>query len=143
MNDKKEYCDACQSPGGLDALLEREQQLLQKYGWYSHFVPEDANYHTHGLSESSGHPDFQIIFPINPNGLHALAAKIVDRVKNGERFTDGMRVSGIVKDYEVLLVEAQEAGRQVLRIILPDKNGNLEESKLSGTFAAQFQDLQT
>lgn len=118
--------------------------MFERYGWYSHIVPENerrCNYHTHGMGESFGHLDFQLVLPIDPAVLHGLATTLVNRVKGGERFESGMRVSRVVRNYDVLLVTARESGRPVLRVILPDAAGNLEEGKLSGIFAAQYEDL--
>jgi hypothetical protein len=134
----------------MEDTSREEQQNLESYGWYSHFVVGEGdgqnwvNYHTHGLPEHYGHLDFQFVLPIDGGTLHALATKLVDRVKKGERFVAGMRVSGLMGEYEVLLIqtiESRSMPRSVLRAILPDKNGNLDRAKLTGIFAAQFEDL--
>jgi len=55
-----------------------------------------------------------------------------------------MRVSGVVKRHDVLLVETIETRnikRRVLRVILPDDDGNLDKAALHVIFAAQFQEL--
>jgi hypothetical protein len=134
----------------MEDMSPQERKFLDSVGWYSHFVFTDAdrhrwvNYHTHGLPEHYGHLDFQFVLPLDSDLLHALARKLVDRVKKGERFVAGMRVSGITKQYEVLLVqtiESRSASRSVLRVILPDKGGNLERGRLKGLFVTQYQDL--
>ena len=43
------------------------------------------------------------------------------RVQAGERFQVGDMVSGIYEDCDVRLDEAQEDGRNVLRVVVPDK----------------------
>ncbi len=61
-----------------------------------------------------------------------------------ERFVASMRVSGVMENYDVLLIkttEMQSDNRQVFRAILPDKHGNLDKANLSGIFAAQFEEL--
>ena len=122
-------------------IYREEQEALTAHGWYSHFVlPENGNqdwvnYHTHGLPERYGHLDFQLVLPVKPDTLYNLAARLVERVKKGERFVAGMRVSGILEDYDVLLVRMNESHtihRPVLRVILPDKEGNLNKSIVSG-----------
>ena len=131
-------------------ISPQEQEALESQGWFSHFVMPTVdgqtwvNYHTHGLPEHYAHPDFQLVLPLDGNTLHALAAKLVDRVKKGERFTAGARVSGITAKYDVLLIDAMETKsirRNVLRIILPDKEGGVDRESLSGIFAEQFQEL--
>jgi hypothetical protein len=132
----------------MEDISPQEREFLDSVGWYSHVVVADGqrwvNYHTHGLPEHYGHLDFQFVLPLESETLHALASKLVDRVKKGERFVAGTRVSGITKQFEVLLIqmaESRSTPRLVLRVILPDKDGNLERGMLKGLFAAQFQDL--
>lgn len=124
--------------------------MFASRGWYSHLVfPENAeqkwlNYHTHGLPELYGQLDFQFVLPVDPQTLHRLAATLVERVKKGERFGANMRVRGVTENYDVLLFktyESQTDNRQVLRVILPDKNGNVDKATLTGMFAAQFEEL--
>ena len=55
-----------------------------------------------------------------------------------------MHVSGLIRQYEVLLIQTTESRnieRAVLRVILPDKNGNIDRAKLKSIFAAQFEEL--
>jgi hypothetical protein len=134
----------------MEYITPQEEELRKAHGWYSHFIlPEDSgqswvNYHTHGLPEHYGHLDFQLVLPTDPNILHALATKLVDRVKGGERFAAGMRVSGIVEKYDVMLIEITETqndNRYVLRVVLPDEDGNLTKATCRDIFAAQFQQL--
>lgn len=133
----------------MEMVSFQEKENLESHGWYSHFVVPEAgqdwvNYHTHGLPEHYGHPDFQFVLPIDGNTLHALATKLVDRVKKGERFAGGQRVSGITQKHDVLLIETTETQsnrRRVLRVILPDESGVLDKASLTGMFASQFQEL--
>ena len=134
----------------MEDVSPQEKAFLESHGWYSHFVfsRDDrhrwVNYHTHGLPEHYGHLDFQFVLPLEVDELHALASTLVDRVKKGERFVAGMRVGGLIKKHDVLLIQTTEAPstpRSVLRIILPDKDGNLDRATLKGIFAEQFQEL--
>jgi len=134
----------------MEAGTPHGEDALTSYGWYSHFVlPENGgqqwvNYHTHGLPELYGHLDFQLVLPIDRITLHALATKLVKRVQKGERFAPSMRVSGILDNHDILLAKTMETrsiDRPVLRVILPDKDGNLDKVHLRGIFAAQFQEL--
>jgi hypothetical protein len=133
----------------MEAVLEEEKEHIKKYGWFFHvFLPEvqNQNYldcHTHGL-DLIGHLDFQLVLPIDSGVLYSLATTLVERVQGGERFSSGMRVDKVVKDYDVLLIEKGllcRGPRRVLRVILPDQAGNLEKDKLTGIFAAQYQEL--
>lgn len=134
----------------MDELNPQEEQFLKSHGWYSHLMfPTDVesqwvNYHTHGLPEHYGHLDFQFILPLDRATLHSLATILVDRVKKGERFADGMQVSGVARKYDVLLFktnESQSNQRSVLRVILPDAQGNLDKEAITGAFAIQFKEI--
>ena len=134
----------------MEDVSPQERGFLESHGWYSHFVFTAADrhrrvtYHTHGLPEHYGHLDFQLVLPLDVDALHALATTLVDRVKRGERFVAGMRVSGVIKKHDVLLVQTTETRstpRSVLRVILPDTNGNLDRATLKGLFTAQFETL--
>lgn len=134
----------------MEDVSPEEQEFLELHGWFSHVVvsPDHArtwvNYHTHGLPEHYGQLDFQVVLPINPELLHKIATKLVDRVQSGERFISGMRVTGLLASHEALLVrmtETRNSRHAVLRIVLPDKDGNLSRESLTGVFAAQFQEL--
>ena len=120
--------------------------MLAKHGWFVHFVQDDPesptrfNCHTHGLVEKDGHPDFQIVFPLPPPTLHGILSAIVERVKAGERFKAGQTVERVVGNgYEIKLVAAEEGGRAILRLIIPDRDGNLDVESLGGVFRDQYE----
>jgi hypothetical protein len=72
-------------------------------------------------------------------------------VINGEKFSHGMRIVGLVesldgvnKKRDVLLYETTETDRnprKVLRIIIPDKEGNVDEAQLTGPYSNQYAPL--
>lgn len=142
-------CEECQ----CGTLEELERESFTKYGWYIHFVhetvedvmclvseedvntnsvgPMGANYHTHGLPNRFGHPDIQIVWPMKPETAHGLfhcAVKVIE--KNGP-LVPFEPIEGICGGgYAPIFVPAWECDtpqctRQVLRMILPDVDGNL------------------
>ncbi len=133
-----------------DTIEERMQQMrewhaqqLVKHGWYTHMTfPEDGgtywNIHTHGMSENFNHPDLQLVIGLPEHTTNGILHNFADRIKAGEKFKAGDRVSKIVGKYDVLLVEREECGRKVLRIILPDPKGCLDEQQMTPLFAGQF-----
>ena len=84
------------------------------------FIPYACNAHTHGMARYN-HPDFQLVL----NYPHQEIARILNtmglRVQSGERFKAGDLVEGIYLDCPVRLDEAEECGRTVLRVVIPDK----------------------
>ena len=130
MRKDKYKCEACEQ--GLEAVIELEKKHMKKYGWYAHCVqsgdyqtPMGFNYHTHGFPETLAHRDIQIVLPVDMKICHSIATTIFNKLQNYEpsAYWDGDLEEGIIKDYPVEFMEAMESGREVLRVILPDKNG--------------------
>ncbi len=116
--------------------------MMDKHGWYVHFVPNDdnfpnhINYHTHGLPESFGHPDLQICFPLSTEVAHQILSCIIDQIKNGEHFEPNRRYEKKVgNNLSVEFIEAIEYNRKLLRVVFPNKDGNYEGE----VFSAQFE----
>ena len=122
-------------------LANLEQKCLRTEGWYAHMVP--SNYHTHGLPMSfNHHPDIQVVLPYDSRIIHRLVREVVARISKGEVFLPGEPVAGIIHNLNVVFVEAMEAeNHAVLRMIIPDAQGNLERQKMTPEFAAQYDDL--
>lgn len=114
------FCDV-----GIEKLKTWEDEHFKKSGFYMHFVSGEhfINAHTHGFDRSWGHLDFQLIFPVSQKVVGSIFWSFADRVKAGERFEAGTSVDEIIEDFPVRLSSAKEGGRDVLRVILPDKNG--------------------
>lgn len=137
----KHKCDAC---GGKD-VDKFAKDCMKKYGWYAHYVMLDAshvNYHTHGVYKSFQHCDFQIVLPIDYRLAHKLFGDLVTKVKEGARFSSGYRYSEVIKNFDVLFTLRQENERAVERLILPDKNGNLEPEKMAEPYNHQFDNIE-
>jgi hypothetical protein len=121
---------------------------LKKQGWYAHIVTEDPlmpygyNYHTHGLLESFGHLDIQVVLNLDPRTVHSCVTNLIDQIKEGQKFQHGDKVDKVIRsatdiEYQVLLVNAVESGRNVLRMIFPDAAGNLEPQDMDSKYGHQ------
>lgn len=148
-------CSICAAVAGgktmeeaLEEARQWELQMLAKHGWFSHIVGHDSDYptefnaHTHGLAELSGHPDFQIVYPLPPEKCQFIFKELADRVKAGERFAAGQVVGEIVRGYSLKLVAAEENDRPVLRVIIPGPDGALERNAMPEPYNLQYADLQ-
>ncbi|AFQ30577.1 hypothetical protein BK764_02620 [Bacillus thuringiensis serovar israelensis] len=108
-----------------------EKEMLQNHGWYMHAVlAEDydgihANYHTHGLAHKYNHQDLQIILNIDPEVAHDIFYTIVEEIKSGEKFEQGIEYNNIIDGYPIIMKSFKEMNREVLRILLPDERGIL------------------
>ncbi len=145
-------CEAVENGATLEearAQFEQwAQEKMKEYGWYAHFVSDDEdsptrfNTHTHGLPETFQHLDLQIVVPMPEKIAHGIFCNIVHRLKEGERYEDGDVLEGILGNgYKCKLVQAIEDERTVLRVIVPDKRGNLDADTLIAPFNRQYADL--
>jgi len=96
---------------------------MARAGFYMHFVPfgRYLNAHTHGFDKTWKHPDFQMVMPLGEGIMSGIFWNFANRVKDGETFKSGDNVDKIIGGgHKVRLMEAKEAGRSVLRVLLPD-----------------------
>jgi len=138
----------CTSEEALDAHEAWAADCMTKYGFYAHFVfdddfdnsPSGVNLHTHGVTKSLGHPDFQITVSLPIEVASGIFHNLYDRVKAGDRFKEGDEAADILGGgFKVTFINAVECGRPVLRVILPDPKGNLRKSKMQKKWkAAQY-----
>lgn len=88
----------------------------------SGFAECACNAHTHGMAKYH-HKDFQIVLDLDPNEISVVLNMLAMRVQDGEKFHSGDIVSGIYEDCDVKLMEFEESGRMVLRVLIPDNRG--------------------
>lgn len=122
----------------------RDAADIAQFGWCGHLVFDDPdsptgwNVHTHGLAETYGHPDFQLVLPLAEQVAHAIVINLADAVKEGQRFEAGTAASGIIEGYDVGFAAATECGREVLRIIIPGPDGQVQRGKIGGGYEVQY-----
>ena len=131
-------CECAVCRDGIDAIEERERQNMETVGWYAHYVPDaddcpyGINYHTHGSDHSFNHLDMQVCLAADPQTLHHVLSIAVGKIKEGAKFEHGKTYDDLIEPangegtYKVLMLEAEECGRKVLRLIMPDKHGKLD-----------------
>lgn len=133
-------CFACEF--GVEAFHADSKRMIKEFGWVAHGVPK--NYHTHGLQENFDHPDIQIVFPMPPHICHPLANIVVELIKGGKKFTEGdINFDILAGDFPVRFIKAKECGRDILRMILPDKQGKLLPEEISPPYDCQYLNLET
>lgn len=120
-------------------------EKMAEYGWYVHFVPNDdttpfrVNIHTHGVTESWHHPDLQIVIPLPEKVAHSILINAVNLVKEGTRFHAGDKTDGLLESFPVGFAVAHETGRDVLRLILPDKEGRVARDMMADPYSRQYE----
>ena len=96
--------------------------VAKEMNWIIHYVIDTIgpggiiNAHTHGM-EQYKHYDFQVVLNFPKEHIAYLLNSMGKRVQNGEKFSPGDLVTGIY-----------ETGRDVLRIIIPDRHNQFPES---------------
>ncbi len=124
----------------LEAWME---QQLRECGWAAHIVPNSDesptgfNAHTHGLLESFGHPDLQVVYRFDPSTIGLLFNEVVERIKAGLVLTDGYQ-GEIVPGVSFVVITARESGRDVLRLVFPDDQGSLDRATMTQPQVQQF-----
>lgn len=123
---------------GMAAVDERQKQAMKDLGWYAHYVtddpdcPKNINYHTHGVSHSFNHPDFQICIGMPFETAHTIFNIAIAAVQEGKTFEPGKKYDNLIQsskdgsNLEVLVLEAEENDRPVLRFIFPDKHNDFD-----------------
>ncbi len=86
-----------------------------------------CNAHTHGMSQY-GHPDFQVVLLLPLQEIGRILNTFGAQVRNGASFHAGQLVPGIYLDCDVRLDAFEETGREVLRVVIPDKLGRFPEN---------------
>jgi hypothetical protein len=129
-------------PGADDQDQARQQRFnlfnrwknarIAAHSWVGDLVsdpnyPYGLNAHSHGVQETLDHPDFQIVLNVNPGTIDAIFSDLVARVKEGQKFEPGIEYGEIISNYNITFIEVEEGHRKVLRVIFPDKAGNLDK----------------
>ena len=129
----------------LDEIKEFEKLCMKKHGFFIHMVPNDdtqspsgINIHTHGLEYSFNHINFQFVVPVGETLAMQLMHTLVDTIREGATYEPGKKYSEVLENYNVTFIEATECDRKVLRMIFPDKNGNIDEDKIEEPYKQQY-----
>lgn len=85
------------------------------------FKPGLCNAHTHGMNRY-GHKDFQLVLRYPNEEMCRILNTLGLAVQNGAKFKDGEYINGIYEDCAIRLQSFWETDREVLRVIIPDKN---------------------
>jgi hypothetical protein len=79
--------------------------------------------HTHGMLENYGHLDLEIKLPIPQEVACGVLNGMAESVKDGESFEDKLISDKVLVGYDVQLVRVNDGTRDLIRVIIPDKNG--------------------
>ena len=107
----------------------------ESMNWIIHYIINAIgpggiiNTHTQGM-KAYGHLDFQVVLNLPPEHIGYLLNTLGHRVQHGEHFVPGQLVSGLYEDCPIRLEKFRETGRDVLRVIIPDKNNRFPEDNL-------------
>jgi hypothetical protein len=124
---------------------------MDEHGWYAHFITEEDsqsptgyNLHTHGLEETLGIDNFQIVAGISLDVAHSIFHAVIGMIKEGKwegGVHPGKKYFGWGANPEACLAfhPARETGRNVWRIILPDTSYRcLPDEDMDEKWATQY-----
>lgn len=131
-------CDFCKlinegytEADALKILEEKQEKILKEMGYIVHYVTQDeensfVNYHTHGLEKQYGHPELQIVLPIEPSIASGIIHNVVQIIKSytkqNKQIEDGEILYKVIMNYPVKFMKKYSEGKPILRILLPDEN---------------------
>lgn len=116
-----------------------EEDMIKKHGWYSHYVFDDSslpfntNIHTHGIKENFGHPDLQLCIQLPTQVAYGILWAAFRLIESGAILEHDKEYDDVLTGYKVKTILARESGRDVIRIILPAKDGTY-----TGVYAQQL-----
>ena len=124
---------------------EFEQELLARDGWvmraFAHSGPHKiADHRTAGLRENFNHPDLQIYFPLSGQIALDTFHTVVGLIKQGARFKDGDISRDVAEELPVKFISVLIDNTEFLRVIIPDKQGQIEEKQMAEPFNRQYRD---
>lgn len=120
-------CDYCLNP---EKAEKQEKVWMEENGWFSHVIegdpgsPTTFNLHTHGLPHTYKHLDLQIVYPLDPKLAQNIIGTATEMIKKGTVFEEDKEYDGLIKGFKVKFKKVTEGGRDVMRMILPDKYGD-------------------
>lgn len=120
-----------------------ERSMLEQYGFFCHMVPPEkeggpANLHTHGIPASLDHPDVQVTMFLPPNVFGPIIHSVYDKIKEGTKLETGVQYDWVLDGMLVEFAWATENERDVLRMILPDKEGNTSKDTIALPYGNQL-----
>jgi hypothetical protein len=122
-----------------------ENEQVNKHGFYIHYVPENqntVNIHTHGVSATYNHSDFQIVLPLQKEVAATILQDVISLVKEGSSFEKEGVYNNILDNCPVYLKKTVEGGRKIMRLIFPDSKGQFQENSSSDTiYSSQWKAL--
>jgi hypothetical protein len=135
-------CQCLSCTEGMESVKKMQADCIEKYGWYTHYVfddkmcPSNINIHTHHVFESFKHKDIQVCLNLRPQLIHQIIANVIEGIKQGIKYEPGRKYAGIIDNFKLEFIDAVEDGRPVLRLLIPDENGQYE-----GVYATQLTKL--
>lgn len=108
------------------STILQEAKWIEQFGYFVHYVPPAkdeffVNIHTHGVRETTGHTDLQVVMPISPPMANKIFGSLFNAIREGRHFYDGLDYDVHGNRFRMKLVP--EGDRLVLRVLLPDQNG--------------------
>lgn len=134
-------CDYCMFGEEAD---KHTHEMMDQYGWIVHLITNAKNHykydaHTHGLSDNFNHLDLQVVYPLPQDVLYSIILPIIRDIRAGKVFAENLIFRGYLKgEMPLTFHKTIETDREVLRLILPDKNANLFIDDIDPLFKPQW-----
>lgn len=110
-------------------LRKLMQDDIKKYGFHVHYILHHkegfADYHTHGLVETFGHPELQIVMRFQFELAGGIFHDVVNEIRKGKKFEPGKEYENILKGMPIRIsaVPPEPGEDERVRILFPDAQG--------------------
>lgn len=111
--------------------LEVDKKIMGENRYTIHLTTSEcgkfANLHTHGLENSYGHPDLQIVLNYRPYQVEEYFRHLISLISSGVAFEP--QIYEDVFSHPIRFQFFRESGREVLRVIFADRNNFFPEDE--------------
>lgn len=122
----------------MEAMIAKNGFMIHVLNEYDVNSPTGANAHTHGIQETFGQLDLQLVIPVSKELTQRIFLILIDEIKNGAVFVKNEPFKCESLGYSVNFALAQEAGRVVHRVIMPDTEYCVEQGKMAHPYSIQW-----
>ena len=136
-------CEHCKDPEGTRL---REAESLMSQGWLAHYIIDDSespfgiSYHTHGFEEAFDCPNVQVVLLLPHERIHEIVHSLATRLKDGIKIVAGQSLDKVLAGgFLVTFAKfTDEDGKKLLRMIIPDAHGKLEQKDQESPYCDQW-----
>ena len=133
----------------MDYKISKEELNPNNPDWKIHAVSDADTFkknmcdcHTHGLRKY-GSKELQLVLNVNLKTASYILNSVGGMIRSGTKFQAGDRLFGLFENQSMaigFIDEKDDMGADILRVCIPDENGNSFPEEATGVYALQDSD---